>query len=122
MKELAAALVLQFNAHQLRFPDWSAYGRQQPSGGFLQRRRIGRNSVRNAMRDDESVLGGNSNTARCYNAADVLGALRGARSRSALVITETELRAIAALAIIGLRTMPNVGYSTPAATGTPMKL
>jgi hypothetical protein len=33
----------------------------------------------------------------------------GARSRRALVITETELNAIAALAIIGLKTMPKVG-------------
>ncbi len=34
-------------------------------------------------------------------------------------MTETELRLIAALAIIGLRRTPNAGYSTPAATGTP---
>jgi hypothetical protein len=52
----------------------------------------------------------------------VAAALAGARSRRALVITETELKAIAALAIIGLKTMPNAGYRTPAATGTPMKL
>lgn len=44
------------------------------------------------------------------------------RNRSALPITETELKLIAALAIIGLSTMPNHGNSAPAAIGTPMKL
>jgi len=33
-------------------------------------------------------------------------------------MTETELRLIAALAIIGLRRRPSQGYSSPAATGT----
>jgi hypothetical protein len=37
-------------------------------------------------------------------------------------MTETELNVIAALAIIGLRSTPNSGYSTPAATGTPSVL
>src|SRR5690242_2921133 len=36
------------------------------------------------------------------------------RSRNALAITETELKLIAALAIIGLSNQPNTGYSTPA--------
>ncbi len=44
------------------------------------------------------------------------------RSRSALPMTETELRLIAALAIIGLRSRPNHGYNTPAASGTPRAL
>lgn len=44
------------------------------------------------------------------------------RSLSALPITETELRVIAALAIIGLKSMPNTGYRTPAAMGIPITL
>ena len=44
------------------------------------------------------------------------------RKRSALAMTDTELNVIAALAIIGLRSNPNTGYSTPAATGTPSTL
>ena len=43
-------------------------------------------------------------------------------SRRAFAITETELRVMAALAIIGLRRMPKKGYRTPAAMGTPMVL
>jgi hypothetical protein len=42
--------------------------------------------------------------------------------RSALAITETELKVIAALAIIGLSSRPKKGYRTPAATGTPTVL
>ena len=37
-------------------------------------------------------------------------------------MTETELRLIAAAAIIGLRRIPNAGYSTPDASGTPRPL
>jgi hypothetical protein len=37
-------------------------------------------------------------------------------------MTDTELAAIAALAIIGLSSSPNAGYSTPAASGTPTML
>ena len=44
------------------------------------------------------------------------------RSRSALPITDTELRLMAALAIIGLKRMPKNGYRIPIATGTPRKL
>jgi hypothetical protein len=44
------------------------------------------------------------------------------RRRSALVITETELNVIAALANIGLSSNPKNGYSTPAAIGTPSEL
>ena len=44
------------------------------------------------------------------------------RSRSAFAMTDTELRLIAALAIIGDSRMPNTGYSRPAATGTPSAL
>ena len=43
-------------------------------------------------------------------------------SRKAFKITETELKVIAALAIIGLKSKPKIGYRTPAATGTPIKL
>ena len=39
-----------------------------------------------------------------------------------LSITETELRLMAAAAIIGESRIPNEGYSTPAATGMPMIL
>src|SRR5258705_13433238 len=44
------------------------------------------------------------------------------RSRSELVITDTELRLIAAAASIGDNTTWNTGYSTPAAIGTPAEL
>ena len=44
------------------------------------------------------------------------------RSRSEFAITETELKLIAAAAIIGLSSNPKNGYSTPAATGTPRAL
>src|SRR5205807_9369472 len=44
------------------------------------------------------------------------------RRRSAFPITETELKVMAALAIIGLRSSPKIGYSTPAASGTPSAL
>ena len=47
---------------------------------------------------------------------------RTLRNRSAFPITETELKLIAAAAIIGLGRMPKKGYSTPAATGTPKLL
>ena len=43
-------------------------------------------------------------------------------SLTALRITDTELSVIAALAQIGLIRIPKKGYSTPAATGTPMAL
>ena len=44
------------------------------------------------------------------------------RSRSALAMTETELKLIAAPAIIGLRRIPKNGYKAPAAIGTPSAL
>ncbi len=44
------------------------------------------------------------------------------RSRSALKMTDTELKLIAAAASIGLRSRPEMGYKTPAATGTPSAL
>ena len=44
------------------------------------------------------------------------------RSRKALLMTETELKLIAAPAMIGLSSKPKNGYSTPAATGIPSAL
>jgi hypothetical protein len=44
------------------------------------------------------------------------------RNRRALVMTDTELNVIAALAQIGLTSTPVKGYSAPAATGTPTAL
>ncbi len=44
------------------------------------------------------------------------------RSRSALVMTETELRLIASAAIIGDNSLPVNGYSSPAASGMPRAL
>ena len=43
-------------------------------------------------------------------------------SLSELAITETELKLIAAAAIIGFSSSPNAGNSTPAASGTPTAL
>ncbi len=37
-------------------------------------------------------------------------------------MTETELKVMAALAIMGLRSRPKKGYRTPAAMGTPREL
>jgi hypothetical protein len=45
-----------------------------------------------------------------------------ARSLSALPITETELKLMAAAAIIGLRSSPKAGKRTPAASGMPTAL
>ena len=42
-----------------------------------------------------------------------LGYRRAWRRRRALVMTETELKLMAAAAIIGFRSKPNTGYSTP---------
>ena len=44
------------------------------------------------------------------------------RNRSEFVITETELKLIAAAATMGLSRRPKTGYSTPAAIGTPSEL
>lgn len=55
---------------------------------------------------------------RCQNNYDS----RMPRRRNALAITETELSAIAAAATIGLSNSPRLGYSTPAASGTPAAL
>lgn len=44
------------------------------------------------------------------------------RNRSAFSMTDTELNVIAALAIIGESSKPNIGNSTPAAMGTPTML
>jgi len=44
------------------------------------------------------------------------------RSRRALAITDTELKVMAALAIMGLSKTPKKGYKTPAASGMPMVL
>ena len=43
-------------------------------------------------------------------------------NRSALVITEAELKLIAKAAIMGDRSHPVSGYNTPAASGTPSAL
>jgi hypothetical protein len=61
-----------------------------------------------------SFRGANGDDGRPHNFCD--------RSRSALAITDTELKLMAAAAIIGLSRMPKKGYSTPAAIGTPMML
>ena len=51
-----------------------------------------------------------------------VGYRRNRRNRRALPTTETELRLIAALAIMGERSRPNAGYSAPAARGMPRPL
>ena len=43
-------------------------------------------------------------------------------SLSELLITETELKLMAAAAIMGESKSPNSGYNTPAAIGTPAEL
>ena len=43
-------------------------------------------------------------------------------SLSAFAMTDTDEKLIVALAMIGLSRIPNHGYSTPAATGTPTAL
>ena len=49
-------------------------------------------------------------------------AMLARRNRKALLMTETELKLIAAAARIGLSSHPKNGYSTPAAIGTPIEL
>ena len=44
------------------------------------------------------------------------------RSRSALPMTDTELKLMAAPAMMGLRSKPKNGYSKPAAMGIPSAL
>jgi hypothetical protein len=44
------------------------------------------------------------------------------RNRSEFAITETELKLMAAAAIMGLKSRPKTGYATPAAIGTPSAL
>ena len=44
------------------------------------------------------------------------------RSRKALLITETELKLMAAAAIMGDNNRPKTGYKSPAAIGTPIAL
>ena len=44
------------------------------------------------------------------------------RNRNEFIITETELKLIAAAAIIGESNIPKTGYSTPAATEIPNTL
>ncbi len=48
--------------------------------------------------------------------------MRTPRRRSALLITDTELRLMAAAAMMGLSNTPKNGYRMPAATGTPNAL
>ena len=57
-----------------------------------------------------------------YTPAHRLVYSRARRSLSALPMTETELKLIAAAAIIGDSSRPKNGYSTPAAIGTPAEL
>jgi hypothetical protein len=60
----------------------------------------------------------------CIRVICVIGGFynRVLRKRRAFVITETELNVIAAPAIIGLRSHPQIGYKTPAAIGMPKRL
>jgi hypothetical protein len=44
------------------------------------------------------------------------------RIRSALPMTDTEKKLMAAASIIGLNSRPKAGYSTPTAIGTPTEL
>jgi hypothetical protein len=44
------------------------------------------------------------------------------RNLSEFEITDTELKLMAAAAMIGLNSSPKNGYSTPAASGTPSEL
>ncbi len=65
--------------------------------------------------------------AKNHRSAALLARVEGRYSfaflrRSAFVITDTELKLIAAAAMMGLSRMPNLGYSTPAAIGTPTEL
>ena len=43
-------------------------------------------------------------------------------SRNEFAITETDEKLIAAAAMTGERSIPNTGYNTPAAIGTPIEL
>ncbi len=72
---------------------------------------------------DVSRLGGTARYRGAVDAAASDDAQSGARRRrSALPMTDSELSVMAALAQMGLISRPATGYSTPAATGTPMVL
>ena len=78
---------------------------------FLHRKPLSATRPSNAI---GAVLAGSSET----RLPQISARLR----RSELAITDTELKLIAAAAIIGLSSRPNTGYSTPAAIGTPLAL
>ena len=69
-----------------------------------------------------SVLSYTCGAAFATGAAAFFRRLLQPRSRRALLTTHTELRLMAAAAIMGFSVIPNAGYSAPAATGMPMAL
>ena len=78
---------------------------------------------RSAMAEEGHQQGAIAQTASGVNLADQDHASSFTlRRRSALAITETELKLIAAPAMIGLRRIPNQGYKRPAAIGMPNEL
>jgi hypothetical protein len=95
-----------------------------PGGSVVTRRRYGAESrFREALDIDRRYLReGHPKTARAQIALAAAGHRRNLRSLRALPTTDTELKLIAAAAIMGLNKMPKNGYRTPAARGTPRVL
>ena len=99
---------------------------RRESGQFCARRQGGRDPIGKFPERVRTLP--TSPTRQCRaaacrsEAARAFGQRCSRRRRSALRMTDTELKVIAALARIGLSSTPNVGYRTPAATGTPSVL
>jgi len=93
---------------------WSHEDQHQQPGDEALQHRIHRNTHESRPAAAFALRAMAANRAGHYRATR--------RRRSAFAMTDTELNVIAALAIIGLRSQPNTGYNTPAATGTPSTL
>ena len=92
----------------------------------LQRHRLRRGWSRRDEQDDERGGAKPQDGRRTHEATRSRGypeyQISAVRNRSALPITDTELKLMAAAAIMGESRIPNTGYSTPAAMGTPAEL
>ena len=72
--------------------------------------------------DDRDAEQHEGQTHTVPSSANQSGLSAATRKRKALLITETELRLIASAAIMGDKSQPVNGNSTPAASGTPSAL
>jgi hypothetical protein len=112
-----------------RFARWmlmhlrqTVFGRRGMDVSLRHRRRL-LTRLSDARADCQEAARNRAQQASGRNIAEHGDAHRPARrSRSALPMTDTELKLMAAAAIIGDRRRPKNGYSRPAAIGTPAAL